>query len=91
MTYEPTPTEAAASKVALGCFTSIAGAAGGGILGTMVAKIVGSVRNCDPGEGLPACDWHLFALPAALVGFLVIPSLAFWRLRASARGDRSKS
>lgn len=88
MTYEPTPTERVASRVALGCFTTLAGGAGGGILGTMVAKILGSVRNCDPGEGLPACDWHVYAGLGILIGVVVVPSLAFWRLRASARADR---
>lgn len=88
--YEPTRTEAVASRVALGCFTTLAGAAGGGILGTMLAKIIGSINDCNPGEGLPACDWHVYAGYGVLAGVLLIPSLAFWRLRASARGDRSQ-
>ena len=55
----------------------------------MVAKIVGSVNDCNPGEGLPACHWHVYAGIGVLIGVLLVPSLAFWRLRASARGDRS--
>ncbi|MDX2184170.1 MAG: hypothetical protein SFW08_09315 [Gemmatimonadaceae bacterium] len=89
--YVPTPTEQLASRVALGCVTTIVGAAGGGMLGTMVSKFVGSYNNCNPGEGLPACDWHIYAGIGAVLGVMLIPSLAFWRLRASARGDRSKT
>jgi hypothetical protein len=88
MTYEPTPTERVASRVALGCFTTVAGAAGGGILGTIIAKFVGSFNNCDPGEGLPACDWPVYAGIGMLVGVVLVPALAFWRLRASAQADR---
>ncbi|MFN9214960.1 MAG: hypothetical protein ACK6DK_10390 [Gemmatimonadota bacterium] len=87
--YEPTRTEAIASRVALGCFTAIAGAAGGGILGTLVAKIGGSGNAGNPGDGLPACPWPVYAGIGVLIGVLLVPSLAFWRLRASARGDRS--
>lgn len=72
----------------MGCFTTVAGAAGGGILGTLVAKFVGSWNNCDPGEGLPACNWHVYAGIGILIGVIVVPSLAFWRLRGSAQTDR---
>jgi hypothetical protein len=56
----------------------------------MLAKIIGSINDCNPGEGLPACNWHVYAGYGVLAGVLLIPSLAFWRLRASARGDRSQ-
>lgn len=88
MTYEPTPAERVGQRVALGCFTAVAGAAGGGMLGTLVSKVVGTIRSCDPGEGLPACDWHVYAAVGILLGVTIIPSIAFVRLRRSERADR---
>jgi hypothetical protein len=87
--YEPTPAERRAQRAALGCFTSLAGFSGAAMIGVLVAKIVGTVRQCDPGEGLPACDWHVYAFGFGLVGLIAIPSLVFWRLRGSSRGART--
>ena len=89
-TYVPTRAERIGARIGLFVFTLVAGSAGGFMLGTMLAKIVGSITDCNPGEGLPACNWNQYAFSGALLGAVLIPSLAFWRLRASARGDRSQ-
>ena len=67
--------------------TAIAGFFGGGMIAVFVAKIVGSVRGCEPGEGLPACDWHVYMLIGAGIGVLLLPSVTFLRLRRAAHGD----
>ena len=48
-----------------------------------IAKIVGSIRGCKPIEGLPACDWHVYAGIGMLIGVLTLPVLALRRLRQS--------
>ena len=71
--------------VGVGCVTVIAGLFSGGMIGVFVAKMVGSFRGCKPPEGLPACDWHVYAGIGMLIGMLTLPVLAITRLR---RGDR---
>ena len=72
--------------VGVGCVTAIAGLFSGGMIGVFVAKAVGSFRGCKPPEGLPACDWHVFAGVGMLIGILTLPVLALSRVR---RGDRN--
>ena len=59
----------------------------------LVAKIVGSVTRCEPPEGLPACDWYIYAGVGMILGGLALPAIAISKLRASKRSkgpnDRS--
>lgn len=74
----------------VGCVTAFAGLFSGGMLGVMVAKIVGSFRGCNPGPELPACDWHVYAGIGMLIGVLTLPVLALNRLRRVDQTDREK-
>ena len=67
----------------VGCLTLVAGTFSGGMIGVLIAKIVGSARNCEPLTGLPACDWHLYAGVGMLIGAVTLPVLALARLRSS--------
>ena len=71
--------------VGVGCVTAVAGLFSGGMIGVFVAKMVGSFRGCEPPEGLPACDWHVYAGIGMLIGILTLPVLALSRLRRSDR------
>jgi len=67
---------------AVGCFTVFAGFAGGGMIGVLVAKIVGFARSC-PSEaetGAP-CSWFTFAVFGAIAGAVVLPTIAISSLR----------
>ena len=68
-------------RIGVGCFTTFAGFASGGMVGVFVGKIVGNVRGCAPPEGLPACDWYYFALGGMILGAITLPVLALRRLR----------
>ena len=70
----------AGAIVGAGCFSAVAGFFGGGMIAVMVAKIVGSVRGCQPPEGLPACDWGHYALIGMLVGVVLLPLASILRL-----------
>ena len=72
--------------IGVGCVTMVAGLFSGAMIGVFVAKVVGSFRGCKPPEGLPACDWHVYAGIGMLIGILTLPVLALSRLR---RGDRN--
>ena len=49
----------------------------------MVAKIVGWTTKCAPIEGLPACNWWVFAGWGGVVGLVTLPAMVLWRLRTS--------
>jgi len=78
------------NAAASGCLllmTAIGGFFGGGMIAVLVAKIVGSARRCEPAEGLPACDWHLYMLAGAAIGVVLLPTVTFLRLRRTARAE----
>ena len=78
----------ASRAIGVGCVTAIAGFFSGGMIGVFIAKIVGSIRGCNPGPELPACDWHVYALVGMLIGILTLPVLALNRLRRADAADR---
>ena len=75
-------------RIGVGCVSVIAGFFSGGMIGVMVAKIVGSIRGCQPAEGLPACDWHVYAGAGMLIGVITLPLLIVRRMRQKAEAER---
>jgi hypothetical protein len=69
-----------ARNIGVGCVTTAAGFFSGGMIAVFVAKIVGSVQGCRPPEGLPACNWWVYAAVGAVIGALTLPVLALTRL-----------
>lgn len=67
---------------------AVIGLAGGGMIAVLVAKIVGAIRGCSPDAetGAP-CGWFVYAVFGALIGLVVVPSVAIWRMRRSARSE----
>ncbi|MCU0635796.1 MAG: hypothetical protein MUE41_13055 [Gemmatimonadaceae bacterium] len=76
------PTEdRTARNIGIGCFTTIIGGVSGGMIGVLVGKAVGIANRCVPIEGLPACEWHVYAGWGILIGAVTLPALTLWRLR----------
>ncbi|HVS59993.1 MAG TPA: hypothetical protein VHE82_04795 [Gemmatimonadaceae bacterium] len=69
-----------ARNVGVGCITTGAGFFSGGVIGVFIGKVVGSVQGCKPPEGLPACNWWVYAGIGAALGALTLPVLALIRL-----------
>jgi hypothetical protein len=69
-----------ARNVGVGCITAVAGFFSGGMIAVFVGKVVGSVQGCQPPEGLPACNWWVYAGIGAVIGALTLPVLALRRL-----------
>jgi hypothetical protein len=70
----------------IGCFTVIAGFAGGGMIGVLVAKFIGFAQRC-PAEsetGAP-CNWFTFAVFGAMIGAVLLPIIAISLLRRARR------
>ena len=72
--------EAIARNIGVGCITTFAGFFSGGMVGVLVAKVVGIVQGCRPAEGLPACNWWVYAGVGSVLGMLTLPVLALSRL-----------
>jgi hypothetical protein len=72
--------EVIAQNIGVGCITTFAGFFSGGMVGVLVAKFVGSVQGCKAAEGLPACNWWVYAAVGAVLGALTLPVLALSRL-----------
>ena len=74
-------------NIGVGCVTGIAGFFSGGMIAVLVAKFVGSMQGCRPPEGLPACNWWLYAGIGAVIGALTLPVLALRRLSGIRSGE----
>jgi len=59
------------------------------MIAVLVAKIVGSVRECEPSIGTPACDWHVYAAVGMLIGAISLPVLTLMRLRRGEEAGRN--
>jgi hypothetical protein len=84
MTSSPPPElergEIIARNVGVGCITTVAGFFSGGMIAVLIGKFVGSAQGCQPPEGLPACNWWMYAGVGALLGAVTLPVLALRRL-----------
>ena len=83
-------TDIIARNIGVGCLTALVGFFSGGMIAVFVGKFVGSAQNCQPPEGLPACNWWLYAGIGALIGAISLPFLALRRLNRPVEPDNSK-
>jgi hypothetical protein len=74
------PGERVAKNLGIGCVTAVGGTFGGGMIAVLIAKIVGSVESCPPPEGVPACNWPVYAVIGMGVGLLTLPTIVLWRV-----------
>jgi len=77
---EPDREGVMARNVGVGCVTTVAGFFGGGMIAVFIGKFVGSAQGCKPSEGLPACNWWVYAGIGAVLGALTLPAIALIRL-----------
>jgi hypothetical protein len=70
----------AGRNIGVGCVTAMAGFFSGGMVGVFIAKIVGSAQRCEPPQGVPACNWPVYAVIGMGVGVVTLPALVMWRL-----------
>ena len=67
-------------KFGLGCFTFVIGAFSGGMVAVLVGRIVAALTKAPTCEGLPTCDWYVYAGVGALLGALSLPVLVLRRI-----------
>ena len=79
-------------NIGVGCFTFAIGGVSGAMTGVLIGKMAGFFLRAPSCEGVPLCNWYVFAGYGALIGALTLPVLAIWRLRrADQRVDSAAS
>lgn len=78
--------------VGVGCLTAVIGLFGGAMIAVFVGKIVGAIRGCVPDAetGAP-CGWFAYAVGGAILGVVLVPSVAIWRMRSGEKGELSRN
>ena len=79
-------------NMGVGCFTTLIGFFGGGMISVLIAKIVSQALNEPQCEGLPTCNWLTWAARGGVAGMIILPTISVWRLkRGDAAHDRSRT
>ena len=83
---EGEPNDLRPHYLGVGCFSVIAGFAGGAMIAVLIAKLVGAVARCpaEPETGAP-CNWFTYAVFGAIAGAIVLPALTISSLRRARR------
>ncbi len=67
-------------RAGVGCVTLIAGLFSGAMVGVLVSRIAAGIMKAPKCEGLPTCDWYIYAFVGGIIGAITLPALAFRRL-----------
>lgn len=70
-----------ARNIGVGCFTAFIGLWSGAMVAVLIGKIVEGLRGAPTCEGLPLCNWYVYAGAGAVVGAVTLPVLVLNRLR----------
>lgn len=82
MTGPSTPERAPWGRTAgIGCVMVPLGFFSGGMIGTLIAKVIAYVTRAPACDGIPTCDWHLYMLTGGALGALSLPVLVMRALR----------
>ena len=78
-------------QVAIGCFMVWIGAFSGGMVGVLVSKGVAFFTKAPQCDGIPTCDWYIYAGVGAAIGALSLPWLVVSALRRAPAPAAPKS
>ena len=70
-----------ARNIGVGCFATFVGFWSGAMTAVLIGKIVEGVRGAPSCDGLPICNWPMYAGVGAIVGATTLPLLVLSRLR----------
>lgn len=76
----------------VGILMAVVGLVGGGMIGVLVAKIVGAFQGCVPDKetGAP-CRWGEYWTWGARVGLFMLPTVTIWRMRRGRLAERKNT
>lgn len=67
--------------VAIGCFMAWIGGFSGAMVGVLVSKAVTWLAKAPRCDGIPSCDWYIYAAVGGAFGALTLPWLVVSALR----------
>jgi len=70
----------AGRRVAIGCFTSWLGLVSGAMIAVFVSKFVAYLTHGPACDGIPSCNWYIYALVGGGIGAVTLPVLVLWVL-----------
>ena len=70
-----------ARNIGVGCFSTFVGLWSGAMVAVLIGKIVGGMRGAPACEGVPLCNWHVYAAVGAAIGAISLPLLVLTRLK----------
>lgn len=68
-------------RVGVGCFTFFVGTWSGAMVGVLIGKVIEEAKRAPACEGMPMCNWYMYASVGAVIGAITLPILVLWRLR----------
>ncbi len=68
-------------QVAIGCFMAWIGGFSGSMVGVLVSKGVAYATRAPKCDGIPTCDWYIYAAVGGAIGALTLPWLVVSALR----------
>lgn len=74
-----------AQFIGIGCLMTFLGGMSGAMVAVLVAKAVAFFTKAPTCEGIPTCDWHVYAGAGFVLGAISLPTLVLNRLRQSAQ------
>ena len=78
----PLPDAPPVSRViAIGCVMTWIGGLSGAMIAVLVAKVVAYATRAPSCDGIPTCDWYIYAAVGAAIGALSLPWLVVSALR----------
>ncbi len=89
------PAPSTARLVGIGCFMAWIGGFSGAMIAVLVSKAVAFFVKAPKCDGIPTCDWYIYAAVGGALGFLTLPWLVLSALRRppapSAKGADNKN
>lgn len=81
------PSVSLVRRTAIGCFTTWLGFVSGAMVAVLISKFVAYVTRAPACDGIPACNWHIYALVGGGLGALSLPLLVLWILGKPPKDD----
>jgi hypothetical protein len=72
---------AASRVVAIGCFMAWIGGLSGAMVAVLISKMVGYLTRAPQCDGIPSCDWYIYAAVGGAIGALTLPWFVVSALR----------
>lgn len=78
-------------RVAIGCFTAWLGFVSGAMVAALLSKFYAFVTKSADCDGIPACNWYIWAGIGGLIGAVTLPLMVLWVLGKPAKGKKSET